>query len=137
MKISLKTEYACRVMAQLGKAYGKGGFSHIDDLAEREEIPSNYLVQILNDLRNGGLIQSRRGKQGGYALARDPGQVTLLDIIRAMEGELLELSGGGKGESGGGVSRAWKQISERLVTEAGGITVEEMAPGAQGEMYYI
>ncbi len=124
-------------MAQLGKAHGKGGFSHIEDLAEREQIPSNYLVQILNDLRNGGLIQSRRGKQGGYALARDPGQITLLDILNAMEGELLELSGGEKGESGAGVVRAWKQVSQCLMREAEGITVEQMTPGAQGEMYYI
>ena len=70
MKLSHKLEYACRVLAQLGLTYGQGKLAHIETLASAEAIPANYLVQILNELRGAGLIVSKRGKQGGYALAR-------------------------------------------------------------------
>ena len=58
MKISRKLEYACRVLAQLGRHQGVGSLVHIDLLAQAESIPSNYLVQILNELRTSGLISS-------------------------------------------------------------------------------
>ena len=65
MKLSHKLEYACRVLAQLARTHGQEKLAHIDELAEAEKIPANYLVQILNELRNAGLIISKRGKQGG------------------------------------------------------------------------
>ena len=89
LKLSLKVEYACRVLAQLSRSYGSRSFSRIDELAELEEIPANYLVQILNDLRNGGLIISRRGKLGGYRLAKPPAQITLFDIVFGHGGRAL------------------------------------------------
>ena len=55
MKLPLKLEYACRVLAQLGKAHPTGKLLHIDQLAQTEAIPKNYLVQILSELRSGGL----------------------------------------------------------------------------------
>ena len=70
MKLSVKVDYACRVLAQLARTYGTDELAHIEELAQVEAVPANYLVQILSELRNGGLILSRRGKQGGYALAR-------------------------------------------------------------------
>jgi len=96
MKLSVKVDYACRVLAQLARQHGKEGLSHIEELAEIEAVPANYLVQILSELRNGGLITSRRGKQGGYALARPPEKITLLDIAKVIEGELLEITTSGK-----------------------------------------
>ena len=92
MKLSLKVEYACRVLAQLSRTYGNNKFSHIDALAKMEEIPANYLVQILNELRNGGLINSRRGKQGGYSLAKPPSEITLYEVVTVIDGELLGIN---------------------------------------------
>ena len=92
MKLSHKLEYACRVLAQLGRSYGQEKLAHIDRLAEAEAIPANYLVQILNELRTSGLITSKRGKQGGYALAHEPGKISLAQIIHAVDSELLERS---------------------------------------------
>lgn len=137
MKLSLKTEYACRVLAQLGRHFGNEELSHIENLAEAEKIPANYLVQILNDLKNSGLIHSRRGKQGGYSLARHPGSVTLLDIIRAMEGEILESSRQPQGESGQRVQEIWKQMAESVAEKAGSINLEDLMVEESEEMYYI
>ena len=60
VKLSHKLEYACRVLAQLARTHGQEKLAHIDELAEAEKIPANYLVQILNELRNAGTRSSRR-----------------------------------------------------------------------------
>ncbi|MFW5883047.1 MAG: RrF2 family transcriptional regulator [Verrucomicrobiota bacterium] len=137
MKLSLKTEYACRVLAQLSRSYGQGRPIHVEALAEAEAIPSNYLVQILNELRNGGLIGSRRGKQGGYFLAVDPAEVTLYSIIKVLDGDLLEVKLQQKGESGPRVAEAWQRLATAIKEEAEKITLNEMASGNTGSMYYI
>src|SRR5512140_3058350 len=100
MKLSVKVDYACRVLAQLARHHGNEGLAHIEELARLEAVPANYLVQILSELRNGGLIVSRRGKQGGYVLARPPEKITLYDIVKLIEGDLLELGGSAEGQSG-------------------------------------
>ena len=137
MKLSLKVEYACRVLAQLSRTYGNNKFSHIDELAEQEEIPANYLVQILNELRNGGLINSRRGKQGGYSLAKPPAEVTLYDIVTAIDGELLGINLGATGYSGGRVEEVWREVVESLKEKTLGYTLESFLPEESEDMYYI
>ena len=89
MKLSVKVDYACRVLAQLARHHGEERLAHIEELAKLEAVPANYLVQILSELRNVGLITSRRGKQGGYALARPPDRITLYDIVKLIEGDHL------------------------------------------------
>lgn len=137
MKISMKTEYACRVLAQLAKYYGKQEWAHIEVLADAEKIPANYLVQILSDLKNGGLIHSRRGKMGGYSLARTPESITLLDVLVALEGEILGMTKEAQGESGPRVHSIWRQMAKALEQEAASVTLEDMTAGESEEMYYI
>ena len=137
MRLSLKVEYACRVLAQLARSYGNTELPHIEDLARAEEIPANYLVQILNELRNGGLIVSRRGKQGGYALARPAGDISVSDILRAIDGEVLALNSEAGGESGKGVQRVWNQIVTAFREETDGYSVEDIANPGSEEMYFI
>ncbi len=137
MKLSLKVEYACRVLAQLAQLHERGEFAHLEALARVEEIPANYLVQILNELRNGGLVVSRRGKQGGYALARSPEEITLNEIIRVSDGELLEHSLEAKGESGARVARIWAEIVEVLEAKTGEYTLKTFMRPESKAMYYI
>lgn len=137
MKVSLRTEYACRVLAQLGKGFGREELAHIDSLAEAESIPANYLVQILNDLKNGGLIQSRRGKSGGYSLTRAPESISLFEVLKAMEGELLETASEVRGESGERVQEIWEHLAGELESLAREISVKDFMPGEGSEMYYI
>ena len=137
MKLSVKVDYACRVLAQLARQHGKEGLSHIEELAEIEAVPANYLVQILSELRNGGLITSRRGKQGGYALARPPEEITLLDITKVIEGELLEITTSGEGQSGKRVNQIWRELRTGLEKMARAVTLEKMVAKNPDEMYYI
>jgi Rrf2 family protein len=80
VKISLKVDYACRVMAELARLHGTGELAQIGALAKAEAVPPNFLAQILIKLREAGLIVSRRGNQGGYVLARAPEEISLYDI---------------------------------------------------------
>ncbi|WOO39869.1 Rrf2 family transcriptional regulator [Rubellicoccus peritrichatus] len=137
MKLSLKVEYACRVLAQLGRRFGTETLAHIDELAEAEAVPANYLVQILNELRNGSLITSKRGKQGGYALANSPEEITLRDIVAVVDSEMLEAEAGKLGQSGPLVADAWASVSDALDKALKGITLKDMMPDDSGNMYYI
>lgn len=137
VKISLKVEYACRVMAQLALRKDEPELPHIECLATAEEVPANYLVQILNELRNAGLINSRRGKQGGYSLARDPEQITLADIIRAIDGELLAFTASERGASGQRVAHAWSKLAKDFDDAASAITVQDFTEAPAEGMWFI
>ncbi|MEX2381008.1 MAG: Rrf2 family transcriptional regulator [Opitutales bacterium] len=137
MKLSVKVEYACRVLAQLGRHYGASGLSHIEDLAQIEKIPSNYLAQILTELRHGGVIVSRRGKQGGYALARKPEEITLYDIVKIIDGELLVFNTEEEGHSGKGVVHVWMEVRAFLEAKTKEYTIEDFIVKEGEGMYYI
>ncbi len=137
MKLSLKVEYACRVLAQLARSQGNQQLSHIEDLAKAEQIPANYLVQILNELRNGGVIISRRGKLGGYALAKKPEDITLYEVIRVIEGEVLEMNFTGNGQSGLRVSQVWEEIARNLEANMHEYTLQDFLQPDSEAMYYI
>jgi Rrf2 family protein len=137
VKLSVKVDYACRVLAQLAKYHGTDELAHIEQLAAIEAVPANYLVQILSELRNGGLITSRRGKQGGYALARPPKDITLYDIVKLIEGDLLELNGAGEGHSGRRVNQIWREVRATLEAKCRSFTLDQFAAKGMDEMYYI
>lgn len=116
MRLPLKTEYACQVLAQLALTYSKDDVRQVDDLARAEGLSPNYSVQILTALRQAGLVISRRGKNGGYLLARHPEDITLAEIATAMEGEhLVESSPGNGGMSASGVHAAWLRVNEAML----------------------
>jgi Rrf2 family protein len=137
VKLSVKVEYACRVLAQLAKHYGSPELAHIEKLAGKEAVPANYLVQILSDLRNGGLITSRRGKQGGYALARSPETISLYEIVSLVDGDLLEFSSTVDGESGHRVSTIWKEVRADLEAKTRSYTLDMFLNKGADDMYYI
>ncbi|MGF1485368.1 MAG: RrF2 family transcriptional regulator [Opitutales bacterium] len=137
MKISLKVEYACRVLAQLARRHGATKLSHIEELATVESVPANYLVQILNELRNGGLLHSRRGKQGGYALARPPAEITLLQVVQVVDSDMLDQRASTQGSSGQAVAETWERIGNLVRDELKSITLADIQPKDSANMYYI
>ncbi|MGA2443943.1 MAG: Rrf2 family transcriptional regulator [Opitutaceae bacterium] len=137
MKLSVKVDYACRVLAQLARHHGEGRLAHIEELAKIEAVPANYLVQILSELRNGGLITSRRGKQGGYVLSRPPEKITLYDIVKLIEGDLLGLGGNADGQSGRRVQQVWRDVRATLEARCKSYTLDMLVVKGPGEMYYI
>jgi len=137
MKISQKLEYACRALAQLAKHHDTRMLTRLEDLAQREAVSGNFLVQILNDLRRAGLVESRRGQAGGYLLARAPDSITLRQVVHAVDPSLLQCSVAREGESGPAVRHAWDQVSASLLLALDQITVEALAHDPGGAMFYI
>jgi Rrf2 family transcriptional regulator, cysteine metabolism repressor len=137
MKISQKLEYACRALVQLAKRHDGRTLTRLEDLAQWEAVSGNFLVQILNDLRRAGLIDSRRGRAGGYLLARAPEAITLRQVVDAVDPSLLQCSVSREGESGQAVRLAWDGISTVLQQALDQITLETMASNSGGPMFYI
>lgn len=91
VRVSAKADYAIRAAVELAAA-GDGPLKG-EWIAHAQDIPSNFLENILGDLRNAGLVASRRGADGGYWLARPAEEVSLADIIRAVDGPLANVRG--------------------------------------------
>ncbi len=137
MKISVKVDYACRVMAEMARLHGSGTLAQIEHLARTEAVPANFLAQILGKLRTHGLITSRRGNQGGYTLARPPDEISLYDILMAVEGGCLHLSGNFHGRSGRRLKQVWGEISATLMEKTKSYTLNKLSTKNPTEMYYI
>lgn len=90
MFLSKRTKYALKALGLLAREHGKGPLQ-IADVARRERIPKKFLEAILLLLRNRGILESRKGKGGGYLLHRAPADITLGSILRIFEGSIAPL----------------------------------------------
>jgi Rrf2 family protein len=84
--VSQKCQYALRAVFELAKREGEGPVK-VAEIAEAQAIPPRFLEVILNELRQAGFVESRRGSAGGYVLARDPDGLTVGDVLRFLQGE--------------------------------------------------
>jgi Rrf2 family protein len=92
MRISAKADYAVRALAELA-ATGSDKPVKGETLAGSQDIPLNFLENILRELRHAGIIRTQRGAEGGYLLARPAGEINLAEILRAVEGPLAAVQG--------------------------------------------
>jgi Rrf2 family protein len=93
VRITAKADYAVRAAAELAAAYGGDRPVKGETIATNQGIPQKFLENILSDLRQSGLVKSQRGVDGGYRLAKAPADVTVADVIRAVEGPLASVRG--------------------------------------------
>jgi Rrf2 family protein len=91
VRVSAKADYAIRAAVELAAA-GDGPIKG-DRIAQAQAIPSNFLENILGDLRNAGIVMSRRGADGGYWLAKTAEEISLAEVIRAVDGPLANVRG--------------------------------------------
>ncbi len=91
MKLSLRGKYALRALIVLGLNNGTS-VVRIQTISDQQKIPKRFLEQILNDLKAGGIVESKRGVAGGYRLRRAPDQITLSEIVRYIDGPLAPVS---------------------------------------------
>jgi Rrf2 family protein len=87
MRVSSKAHYGLRMMIEFAKAYGMGPVS-LAEVSRKEHLPLAYLEQLAAHLRRGGLVESTRGVRGGYRLTRSPASISVLDVVRVVEGEV-------------------------------------------------
>jgi Rrf2 family protein len=93
MRISAKADYAVRAAAELAGAASDGRPVKGEQLASAQGIPQKFLENILADLRTAGLVLSRRGAEGGYSLTRPPAEISVAEVLRAVEGPLAAVQG--------------------------------------------
>ncbi|MCL5985383.1 MAG: Rrf2 family transcriptional regulator [Actinobacteria bacterium] len=93
MRITKKSEYALRALIKIAINHDRGiGVTLIHDIAKQEKIPQKYLERILLDLKNAGILASKRGAGGGYSLGRSPESINLGEVISIIEGSLIPLN---------------------------------------------
>jgi Rrf2 family protein len=113
MRLSLQAQYA--VCGVFDLAYNGGGQPvQVRVIGERQQIPARYLEQIFQRLRRAKLVQGKRGPGGGYVLARPAAEITLRDVIEAVEGPRGRLSGSLPGGAPGRPSFLWPRLAESI-----------------------
>lgn len=115
MKLSNKARYGVRAMFDIAY-HNDGSPTQIRTIAERQAIPPRFLEQIFQDLKRAGLVTAKRGPKGGYALALEPDEVRVGDIIRAVEGPLVLTSSDAHRPGGDATSR---RITEEAFADLG------------------
>lgn len=91
MKLSMKTDYALRVLFTLVEHYGRGPIP-IRELARRNEVPKRFLEHIMLDMKSQAWVESLPGKHGGYVLAKSPDKITMGQIVRYFDGLLAPIN---------------------------------------------
>jgi Rrf2 family protein len=96
VRVSAKSDYALRALIELARAAADGSVPRpvsAEELGRRQEIPANFLQAILADLRRAGIVASQRGQSGGWRLAGSAEEVSVADVIRAVDGPLVSVHG--------------------------------------------
>lgn len=137
MNISSRCEYACRAVVELARVPSDSGPMTAQHIAERRNIPEKYLVHILLTLKRGGIVRSVRGAQGGYLLARSPEEISIGDILRAIDGAVLDPLPV-EDAAGQDLALAWREIGEAIDAVLAGVTIRDILDRAvHANMYYI
>jgi Rrf2 family transcriptional regulator, cysteine metabolism repressor len=130
--ITSKSPYAVRALTELARR-GDAAPVPIGEIARAREIPVQFLEGLFATLRRAGILQSQRGVKGGYSFARPPAEVTLLEVVELLEGEL--------GADAAGSGPIWTDVADAVRGVLGGSTIADLAEreadAAAAPMYYI
>jgi Rrf2 family cysteine metabolism transcriptional repressor len=133
MRISLRATYG--IIAAVDLALHDGDIPiQAKTIARRRGIPARFLEQVLHAMKKAGLVNSHRGAQGGYVLNREPEELSLADVIEALEGPLMETNGMAGRRMAGPIPRpdallahVWERIRQAELSILSEITIEQLA----------
>ena len=144
MNLPAKTEYACLAVLELAAHYrsSSGEPVRVRQIAETHGIPSPFLVQILLQLKGAGLVESTRGAAGGYRLIKDPGDITLGEVMSIIEGPGGDLSSNATTPTAAArvLLDVWREVDAVQRETLAGITFAQLVDRVRGrteKMYYI
>ena len=144
MRVSTKGDYGIRALVELAHRYGEGPVQSAE-IARRQCIPEPYLDQLLTNLRRAGFIRSVRGPQGGHALLRPPEEITLAQVVEALEGSLSPVAWlDDESCTGTGYSaqrEVWEEVRRTTEQILSGVSIASLAEREReaiaGPRYYI
>lgn len=133
MRISAKADYAVRAAVELAATADEKPVK-AERIATAQGIPLNFLENILGELRHAGVVRSHRGAEGGFRLARPPDQITVADVIRAVEGPLASVRGGPPEDAAyegaaAALPRVWIAVRANLRAVVERVTLADVAGG--------
>ena len=133
MRISAKADYAVRAAVELAAA-GDERPIKAERIASAQGIPLNFLENIMGELRHAGIVRSQRGAEGGFRLAKAPGEITVADVIRAVEGPLASIRGGPPEDASyegatASLPRVWIAVRASLRAVVEHVTLADVANG--------
>ena len=144
MKVSTRGDYASRALLSLALHAGDNGDGSptaVRDIAERTGLPQPYLEQILLALKGAGLVRSKRGVGGGYVLARAPQEITLSQIVSAVDGPIVAGDFGLPHEDGACdhegqcvLLTVWADVGQHMRTHLDSFTLADMVARARGRV---
>ena len=140
MKVSTRGDYASRALLSLALHPAEAGPTSVRDIAERTALPQPYREQILLALKGAGIVRSKRGVGGGYVLAREPAQITLGEIVSAVDGPIAVGDFGAPHEDGACdhegqcvLLAVWAGISAQMRAHLDSFTLADIAAMARGQ----
>jgi Rrf2 family protein len=140
VKVSTRGDYAARALVSLALHAEASGPTSVRDIAERTGLPQPYLEQILLAVKGAGLVRSKRGVGGGYVLARPPEEITLADIVSAVDGPIAVGDFGAPHEDGACdhegqcvLLAVWAGISAQMRAHLDSFTLADIAAMARGQ----
>lgn len=130
MKLSTRTRYGARLMVELGLHFGQGPL-FLREIADAEDISEKYLSQIILPLKSAGLVNSFRGARGGYELARKPSEVSMSEIVRVLEGDVVIVDCIADNASCMRVSQCvtrslWENVRKSIIDTLDAVTLEDL-----------
>ena len=139
VRVSTRGDYASRALLSLALHADSEGPTSVRDIADRTGLPQPYLEQILLALKGAGLVRSKRGVGGGYVLARPPREITLGQIVSAVDGPIVAGDFGRPHEDGACehegqciLLAVWADVGEHMRSHLDSFTLEDMVDGARG-----
>ncbi len=137
MRLSTRGHYGLKAMFDLAQNHGSGPIS-LRIVAQRQNLSDNYLEQLIAMLRKAGLVKSMRGAKGGYFLARDPAEIRVGDVIRALEGPIApvhcvsEKNPGNCNEADNCITRTvWVRVRDSIAHVLDSITLADLCRQAE------
>ena len=130
MRISARCDYACKALLELSLHWPKKEPLQIQRIANNQKIPMRYLVQILIQLKRLGHVESIRGKEGGYTLAKNPSDISLGDILRGVGGELLPVAPSAM-KNGSIFTSIWDETKQVIEQKLNKVTFDDILRATQ------
>ncbi len=131
MRVSARLDYACKALLELALHWPNKEPLQIHTISEKQDIPMRYLVNILIQLKRMGLVNSIRGKDGGYNLVKPPNRISLGEVMRQIQGPFLPVADSSK-KNGSVFAGIWEEVEGAMAKVLDKVTFEDACNKERG-----